>query len=291
MLQYRATTSAPAACPRRRLLAAVIGAGGLASLLITGVVLSVADLARTTPGAATDHSEHPSTTTPPPLAPTIRAVSPAVARARDALAARPMPDTGTGDAYGRPDLSTADPGAPILLPRARGTGGWGVQTGYPQTPEGAIAQLAAIDAAALRSASLAGARAVIREWAAPGGPTARSWSGVRAMKSLLESTGVASDGTARLDVVATPRMGLIKGVVEDDFVVACVDFTVDITFGGTSRTVAVDCQRLVWDGRRWLIGPGREPAKGVSVWPDTDAAIDAGYRDLLVTPAPEASRG
>jgi hypothetical protein len=267
------------------MLAAAIGAGGLIAVLVSGLVLSVADLTQA------GRDTHPLqvhaaalTPTPSPQATGLAAVSAQVARARDRLAARSMPDTGTGNAYGRPDLSTRDPGAPIILPPPARVGAWGVQTGYPKTASGALAQLVAIDVAALRSASLAGVRAVIREWAAPGGPSAETWSGVRAMASLLESTGAVSDGSARLSVDAVPRMGLIKGTVGDDFVVVCVDFTIDITFGGTSRTVAADCQRMLWDGGRWLIGPGREPAKAVSVWPDTDPAFDAGYRDLLLAP-------
>jgi hypothetical protein len=34
-------------------------------------------------------------------------------------------------------------------------------------------------------------------------------------------------------------------------------------------------------GGRWMIGPGAEPAPSGSVWPGTDAAIDAGFRDLV----------
>jgi hypothetical protein len=75
-------------------------------------------------------------------------------------------------------------------------------------------------------------------------------------------------------------MGLIKGRVGPDFVVACIAFTVDVTYGGTSQRPAADCQRMLWTGDRWLIGPGPEPADPPSVWPGTDAAIDAGYRDL-----------
>jgi hypothetical protein len=37
---------------------------------------------------------------------------------------------------------------------------------------------------------------------------------------------------------------------------------------------------MLWSGDRWLIGPGREPAEAPSVWPGTNAAIDAGYREL-----------
>jgi hypothetical protein len=261
---------------RRRVLALVVGAVGLSVVLIAGVVLSAVHLvhAPTTPADARPSRPSVSTAGPAP-------VSGQVAKARDALAARAMPDTGTGMSNGRPDLSTRDPGAPIVLPPGRSVGAWGVQTGFPQTPEGAMAQLAAIDVAALGSASLAGVRAVIRDWAAPGGPTPRSWSGVKAMASLLESIGVTADGTARLNVRAIAQMGLIKGTVGDDFVVACVDFTIDISFGGTSRTAAADCQRMLWLDGRWVIGPGAEPAQAPQAWPGTDAALDAGYRDLL----------
>jgi hypothetical protein len=274
MLHHRTTGSERQPPQKRRMLAAAVGAGGLVGIIVTGLVLTVADM--TSPGrdAGVGSSIRQQKAVPKP-------VSEEIGRKRDELAARPMPDTGTGHEYGRPDLSTRDPGAPIVLPRSRGTGARGVQTGYSHTPEGALAQLAAIDVAALRSASMAGARAVIREWAAPGGPSIKSWSGVKAMASLLESAGIATDGTARVNVEAIPEMGLIKGTVGDDFVVACVDLTVDITFGGTSRTVAADCQRLVWTGERWMIGPGREPAQPTSVWPGTDAAIDAGFKDLL----------
>jgi hypothetical protein len=294
MLQYR-ETAAPGwrSSAMRRRLALKVGATGLAAILTAGLALSIADLVNMDTGGArthqverTDARDLPARTQSSPPRPMVDDEE---ARARDALAARPMPDTGTGNAYGRPELSTRDPGAPIILPPARSTGPWGVQTGYPQTPDGAIAQLGALDVAMLRSASPAGVRAVIREWVAPGGPTASSWSWVKGMTSLLESIGVEADGTARLNIDATPTMGLIKGTVGDDFVVACVDLTIDITFGGTSRTVAVDCQRMLWDGQHWEIGPGPEPAPAPSVWPYTDAAIDAGYKDLL--PAPTSSHG
>lgn len=287
MLQYRPAGRRSQECPRRRKLAALIGTAGLVGVLVTGLVLSVADLTRS--GTRPDRTETVGAATPrtaSSVSCASLAVSPRVAAARDELAARRMLDTGTGEMFGRVDLSTRDPGTPIVLPPSGGIGAWGVETGYPQTPQGALAQLAAIDVAVLRSASLAGVRAVLREWAAACGPSPRSGSWVKEMASLLESIGVATDGTARLDIRAIPRMGLIKGSVGTDFVVACVNFTIDVTFGGTSRTVGVDCQRMVWSGGRWLIGPGQEPAKARAVWPDTDAAIDAGFEDLLpVLPA------
>ena len=279
MLQYRPGHPGHRwSVPRHRLLALVLGASGLAVILGAGIGLSAYHLAhpsggRSTSGPGTSSSGHRSPQ-----------VSAAVARARDALAARKMPDTGTGHEWDWPDVSTQDPGPAIQLPPSRGVDALGVPIGFPQTPQGALAQLAGIDAAALRSASLPRVRALITVWAAPGGPTARSWSGVAAMAGLLESAGLSGAGSPALQVRARPAMGLIKGQIGDDFVVACIDFAVDISYrGDPTATVSVDCQRMLWQQDRWVIGPGAEPAQATQVWPDTDAAIKAGFRDLNQT--------
>lgn len=217
------------------------------------------------------------------------AVSPAEAAARDELANRRMPLLSEEFMKPRP-LSTRDPGPPIVLPAPTRTGPAGVATGFPRTPQGALAQLAAIDQAAMESATLTGAREVIRDWALLGGPTPRTWSGVTAMASLLSGAGLSGAGSPQLSVVVTPAMGLIKGTVGPDFVVPCVDFEFTVTLDHTVRAALADCQRMVWTrdtgdpdgpGGRWMIGPGPEPAEAPSVWPDTDEAFDAGYRDLV----------
>lgn len=195
------------------------------------------------------------------------------------LAARPMPVVPESASHPGP-VSDRDPGTPILLPAATDIGPAGVLTGFPRTPEGAMAQLAAIDQSALQSGSMDGARAVIRAWAVPGGPTTESWSVVRAMRTLLDATELSGGGSAQLAVVLTPLMGQIKGTVGPDFVVPCVDFEVDVTLQQTARGATADCQRMVWQTDRWLIGPGDEPAVPPSVWPGTDLAIRVGYRDL-----------
>lgn len=201
--------------------------------------------------------------------------------ARDALAAKPMPHV--EDAASHPSaVSLTPPGAPIVLPAPTRVGPSNVPTGYPHTPEGAMAQLAAIDQVALQSGSLATARDVIAQWAMPGGPTAATWTGVQALGSLLTDTQTA--GTAQLAIVFTPLMGQIKGTVRPDFVVPCIDFELDVTLTQTARGAVADCQRMVWQpdakGGRWMVGPGAEPATPPSVWPDTDLAISVGYHDL-----------
>ena len=262
------------------MLALVFGIVGLVVLMAWGLVLSLlavlpSDDERQEHISASRSSSEPRSGT-----------SESIARERDDLAARPMPTPGTAavDVY-RPwmpaPLSTRDPGAPIVLPPSRGIDRVGVTTGYPQTSEGAVAQLAAIDQAALQSLSLPGVRAVISEWAAPGGPTAVTWSGVKAMAGLLDSAGLPGSGSPSLTIVVTPAMGLVKGTVGEDFTVVCVDFAVEVALGQTRSAAVADCQRMLWQNGRWLIGPGAEPAEAESVWPDTDAAYDVGFRDLV----------
>ncbi len=261
---------------RRRLLALLALAALTSSLLVVGLVLAVLHALdptgqATSVGSSTEGSKQ---------APEIEPTGPATeAEARDALAAEPMP--AVPESASRPaPVSNRDPGPPIVLPRATGTGPAGVPTGFPHTPEGAMAQLAAIDQTALQSGSLSGARAVIAAWALPGGPTTTSWSGVEAMRTLLTATGLSGGGSPQLAVVLTPLMGQIKGSVGPDFVVPCVDFELDVTLQQTARGAIADCQRMVWHLDRWMIGPGDDPALPPSVWPGTDLAISVGYRDL-----------
>jgi hypothetical protein len=197
---------------------------------------------------------------------------------QDALAAEPMPRAEPDDALPGP-LATEAPGV-LELPRPTGVGPAGVPTGFPRTAAGALAQLAAIDVTAMESGSIYGVRRVIAEWAASGGPTAQTWSGVDGMARLLSAAGLSGAGSPQLALVVRPVMGLIKGTVGAEFAVVCVNFEFTVTVEQTSRIAIADCQRMAWVGDRWLIGPGAEPAPAPSIWPGTEAAIAAGWRDL-----------
>jgi hypothetical protein len=209
--------------------------------------------------------------------------------AEDQLAAERLPDA---------PLEAAQPGslssgetATIEIPAPMEMGEVGVATGFPRTPEGALAQLAAIDTTALTSASVRVAQEVITAWAAPGGPTAETWSGVHAVAALLESAGMSSEAQNSITIAAEPKMGFIKGTVGDDFVVPCIDFIITATISGTAagqpqQVAAADCQRMAWQddesGGRWVIGEGEEPAPAPSLWPGSQASFDAGYQWLEV---------
>jgi len=274
---------------RGKLVALLAGAAATALLVVVGLGLFVyyalhpangpagnraatqGDGQRAGNAAAADASGGAGATSP--------AAPPGSNRAKqDALAAAAMPTVDPAEAQPGP-VSTRNPGL-IRLPAPTRVGPAGVPTGFPRTPEGALAQLAAIDQAAMQSASLAGVREVIAEWAAPGGPTPESWSAVEAMASFLDAAGLSSGGSPQLALSVTPMMGMIKGTVGSDFVVPCVNFEFAATMTETVRVAASDCQRMVWDGRRWLIGPGPEPAPAPDVWPGTETAVTVGYKDL-----------
>ena len=261
---------------RGKLLAVLITAAVVVSLLAVGLVVALDTTLRPRPPAP--QGAPPAVPSPSERGP----VQPGDEEQthRDSLAATPMRSVPLSAALPQA-VSVRAPGV-IILPRPTRIGPVGVLTGYPHTPQGALAQLAALDKAAMQPANLGAARAVIAAWAAPGGPTPESWSGVKAMADFLTALGMSGGGSPDLALVVTPLMGLVKGTVGPDFVVACVDFEFDATVQMTLRVAVADCQRMVWQGDRWVVGPGEEPARAPSVWPDTDTAIDAGYLDLRV---------
>lgn len=280
--------------PRRKMIALLVGLGLGAIVLLCGLVLAALHAVRpnhqtsdrgypTTAGAAiTAAGEHGS------AASRAAGTSQRTIDARDALASRPMPSVDEDASHPGP-VSAAPTGPSITLPLAMATGPANVPTGFPRSPAGALAQLAAIDQVAIQSGSLDMARAVISGWAVPGGPTGNTWSGVQALVTLFNEAGLSGGGSPQLALALTPLMGQIKGSVGTDFVVPCVDFELDVTLQQTARGATADCQRMVWQpdssapggkGGRWEIGAGREPAAPPSVWPDTDLAIRVGYHDL-----------
>jgi hypothetical protein len=280
ILLDRRLSPAPVGAPSREKLLVLLGAAALAGLLLlVGLGLALyywihPASAHPVLAAGTVHVQIP----PEGASPGPRLSGDVVRARRDDLAARPMRAGSAADA--QPSvLSMRDPGF-IVLPASTTAGPVGVPAGFAHTPAGALAQLAAIDTAALDSASLVGVRAVIDDWAAPGGPTAATWSGVGAMADFLTAAGLSGGKTPDLALSATPMMGLVKAADGGDWVVVCVDFEVDATLARTARVAVADCQRMAWAANRWVIGPGAEPAPGPSIWPGTDAAIDAGYREL-----------
>jgi hypothetical protein len=185
-------------------------------------------------------------------------------------------------------LST-DAAPSMALPQVATLGAAQVPTGFPRTAHGALAQLIAIDQRAIESASLVTAQHVIGAWAAPDGPTPSSWSGVKAVAVILETAGLPATSSTVLHLELSPTMGLIRDPSAGRAgaqVTPCVDFvmTTSVPPGTPSQVAVADCQHMVWQRGRWLIGPGPEADPGPSLWPGTQASYDAGYEWLEVSP-------
>ena len=278
---------------RDKMLALLIGAGAGCLLLVAGLVLFVVHEVNPTRDGG-----HPATTAAAGRQDAGEgrgggSGGSSATDPRDLLAAKAMRSV-SDDASHPSAVSSTNPGV-ITLPPATATGPAQVPTGFPHTPAGAMAQLAAIDQTAFQSASLTQARAVIQGWADTKGPNASNWSLITGMTDLFNQMGVtgsSTGGPGQLALVLTPLMGQIKGTVGPDFTIPCVDFELDVTLQQTARGADADCQRMTWQPApagstqygsargRWFIGAGFEPATAPSVWPDTDLAIAVGYRDL-----------
>lgn len=196
---------------------------------------------------------------------------------REELAAAQMLQLAPSAARPQP-LVTQTAGAPIPLPAATDNSGL-VPSGFPPTPEGALAQLAAIDSLALRDLDLDQLQRVY-DWAAlPGAVPFDEWTPTVAATAALTGAGTAEASADRTSTF-TPVAGQIKGVVGKDFVVACVLGEWQVRYREISRAGAGDCQRMVWTQGRWWIGPGDQPAYAPSAWPGSADAVRAGWRTL-----------
>ena len=171
----------------------------------------------------------------------------------------------------------------MIMPGAGRVGPAGVPVGFPRTPEGAAAQLAAIETTVLQNMSIDRAHQVHDAWAAPGAVTADAWELTGNIAAFLSSGAGQDVATVRGAVVATPVAAQIKGVDGPDWVLACVLLDVKAQIATTARIAYGHCERMQWtpqDGARWLMGPGPAPARAPSTWPGTDLAIQAGWKTL-----------
>lgn len=198
----------------------------------------------------------------------------------DALAAALMLSLDPAAALPHPLDPDADLQA-INVPRAS-TRTAGVDSGFARTPEGAVAQLAAIDAAALAGMNLAQVRNVYTAFAEPGSDPVDTWSVHRFVSQTLASAGTP-DGSSRLDATYSVSEAQVKGILDDgDFVLACINGELDIWLGDDlTRIGAADCARMVWSQWGWRIGTGAQPAEPPNAWPGTTDAARAGWRPIV----------
>lgn len=208
---------------------------------------------------------------------------------RDRVAAAPMLQVSAADAA-TPGVATSVPQR-ITIPASRALGPAGVPSGFPRTPEGAVAQLAAIEVRVFEAMSIPEARDVHAAWVVDGGPSFAAWDLTRSVQAFL--TAARLPGAERDEsvlIAATPAAGLVKGADGPDWVVACVLLDVQASVVADARVGYGHCARMAWRQDRWLIASGPQPARAPSVWPGSEQAIVAGWRAWTLLPR-EGTRG
>ena len=247
---------------RRKLIAALTGVAVMVLALVVGLVLAV----------------HSALTSPLPDAAAATAVVLPLDREerRDVLAAEPMLQVSRSDSQG--GTPAAVPGPVLEVPASTVIGAGKVASGFPHTPEGAIGQLAAIEVTVLSEMNVARVVEVWDAWAADGAGPVEQWRLMGHVRSFLAAMKMGDVLGQGARVTVTPAAAQTKASDGPDWTIACVLVDVRAVYRSEARMAYGYCERMVWDGQRWLIGPGTPPALAPSTWPGTDLAVEAGWR-------------
>lgn len=202
---------------------------------------------------------------------------------RNAIAAAPMQAVDPNAMF--PSAPAVTSGPALTVPTSSQVGVAGVTAGFPHTPAGAVAQLAAILHQVLTRMSLPATAQIYEDWALPGAVGAQAWDATAAVQSFLTSVKGTSVLPLGISIGAIPAAGIIKGTDGPDWTLACVLIQFTATANQTASAGLGFCDRMQWvpdphiptAGGRWEIAPGAAPAPAPSVWPDTTLAQQVGW--------------
>jgi hypothetical protein len=255
---------------RRRLLLVLACVVAAAMLLLFGLGYAVYFALTSATGTATS-------------VPTTAAAQPAPgshaargAARRDEIASAPMLSVGPADS--RATTTAALAGPTITIPASTRQGPASVPAGFPRTPEGAVAQLAAIETTVLQGMSIAAANQVYEQWALPGGVGVAGWEITQDVQAFLTTAQMGSEKDMTSSVVATPAAAQVKGTDGAGWALACVLLDMRATITADAAMGYGYCERMQWHAGRWMIAPGKPPARAPSTWPGSDLSIKAGWR-------------
>ena len=204
--------------------------------------------------------------------------SDALQAAEDSLAAQPMLPVPLAASQPQAIDVAATP-AVLTIPMPTDPAA-ALPTGFPHTPSGAVAQLAAIDTAAFADLDPATVAFVHRAATTRGAVPLTDWTPAVGVRAILHAIGRPA-GSPEVSASWTITHAQIKGVLAGgDFVLACVLGELDAAYHSTARAGVGDCQRMVWTGDRWLIGPGAQPASAPSTWPGSADCVRAGWLEV-----------
>jgi hypothetical protein len=181
------------------------------------------------------------------------------------------------------ELTTQSAGLDLTLPAPSTVVGRWIQDGFPQTPEGALAQLKVLNETGARGGDPTTYARAYTDTALPGAPTVAE-SGLHTVLSRFRNRAGIPAGQPKpgLTVTYDVTHGLIKGSTDGGrYVVVCTLGQLTFDLQGTSTSFGVgDCQAMRWTGTAWRISPGARAAYAPSAWPGSLDSVKAGYRAL-----------
>jgi hypothetical protein len=180
-------------------------------------------------------------------------------------------------------LTTRQAGPAIAIPAPSTEAGQWIPTSFPRSPEGALAQLVALDQAGVAGGDPDTYARAYADVALPGAPDVTGSGMHTVLSHFRRAAGVAAgEVAAGLSVRYEVTHGLIKGTTGDGgFAVVCVlgQLSTDVHGYGTTLGIG-DCQAMRWTSGGWRISDGPRAAYASSAWPGTAEAVNAGYRAL-----------
>ncbi|MDR1766953.1 MAG: hypothetical protein LBR32_00700 [Propionibacteriaceae bacterium] len=239
----------------------------LAGAAVAGLWLSFAPAAATTPAAAVAAGVAPERGAPP--------AGETAAEARARIAAEPMASVDPSAAFAG-EASLASAGRVEVPEPGDVYGPAGVVAGFPRTPGGALAQLAAIEEQVYSSMCVSRAREVWDGWAAPGAEPFDKWRLARDVAAFLSGVGGGDCLPSGVSVRVAPAAGMVKGSVGEDWAAVCVLLDVDVRAARQSRMGYGYCAAMAWIGGRWMVADGDLP-EAPHTLPGTVAAVGAGW--------------
>jgi hypothetical protein len=267
------STTTPQAWGRGKLLAILVAALAAGLALLAGLGLFIWQVLADDPArpVATEDTERP-----PVVLDEADLPEDGPAR-REQIAHAQMLSVEDPRAYREGQVATTV-AEPLGVPSPSRIGPVGIATGYPQTPEGAVAQLAAIDVAVIQGMSVPATHEIYLSWSTGGADPAR-WVMTGNVTDFLTAAGQSGQSKeAGLVVTAVPAAGQVKGTDGDDWTVACVLLELHARLVQEATVAYGHCEAMTWTGDRWVIDPTASVSPAPSTWPGTDLAAEAGWR-------------
>lgn len=274
---------APSAGDRTRAGVILAGIAVVALLLVVGLAASLAGFFSPESSAPADAGPRPTDSANDAGAPGRSGDAGSGPAAEARLARAPMLDLPISAVSPR-RLSTRTAGPPITLPEPEQAVGTLVPTGFPETPEGGLAQLVElmrVGVAGYDPQSWARAYASLTE---PGAVPPTQTRVSQDMVDLRRGANFAPTGPLRdgMRISWTPTSAMVKGTTADgSYTVACVlgEFVAD--YDGRVVTAGYGtCLPMRRVDDQWRVASGPTAAAAPLAWPGSDEAVSAGWRDI-----------